>query len=60
MSMKTTYHFECDLCGNETKEKQLVTPKGWAKLLIENAFVDRMFVEKFLCPTCISTVKKIK
>jgi len=47
-------HWKCDLCANEAVSECGGSPKepGWVHLSIEDRYVDRMFYEKAVCPTC--------
>jgi len=56
MGITRTDEFMCDLCGTKETVAHGMTPEGWAKVTIENRYVDRDFTDKCLCGTCVSEV----
>lgn len=56
-------HWKCDLCGNQAESLMGSVPEqsGWVHLSIEDRYVDRMFYEKAVCPTCSKEIaEKVK
>lgn len=56
MGITRTDEWKCDLCGALARVAHGMKPEGWAKVTIENRYVDRDFSDKCLCSSCFSEV----
>jgi len=52
---KTQQKFECDLCGDTA-----IDPKNWLEVSIECLYVDRMWTDKTICPSCQKKIELAK
>ena len=58
MSRIDIARYICDLCGSNAEETgQYAIPTGWAKITIENKYLDRDFTDKHVCQDCVIAIK---
>jgi hypothetical protein len=57
MSTRKTLEFTCDICAARSGEVSCL-PKGWAKIIVENKYVDRDFHDKHVCDGCARKIAR--
>jgi hypothetical protein len=55
VSIKTTKEYTCDICSGRSGEVESL-PKKWAKVVVENKYVDRDFTDKHVCDECCKEI----
>lgn len=63
MAAKTQLSLECDLCHWPAKafaDNAAAKNAGWREVSIEDYFVDRMWSEKWICPSCAKKIAGVK
>lgn len=58
MAVQTIKIWTCDLCGRSKREETNTKPSGWAEISYEDQQIERSFIDKCVCKSCIDTLTK--
>lgn len=47
----------CDICRSTNERRKPEDDKFWISFSVEDAFLDRSFHDKDICPSCVKTIQ---